>query len=427
MDTTIQFTERTSDRTVGPVRLLTLPTAVNDFISFRGSFVTSPNLAAGHDVMQQLAVSMLDKGTQKRDRFELASVLENSGATLDLSSDGLYVDFSGQALAPDLPDVLNVLAEMLQQPLFDEAEFEKAKATRIGQLQRSLEDTGTQAATALTRSLFPSDHPNYRAPIDEQIERVKEADLQEVRDFHDAHFGATDLTIAAVGDLAHDDVARAVTSAFGDWAPHDAPATHSTEAKDARSERRSIPMPDKSNVDVRLGHALPIRRDHDAYLPLYVGNYILGGNFAARLMTTIRDEKGLTYSVGSSLSGTTTKYTGYFKTQITLSHDNLDTGIAATEEVIRAFVENGATQDELEEKKETIAGSFTTGLATTQRLAFSLLLNAERGFGVEYLDEYLDRVDALTLDDVNDAVRTYLHPDDLHVVAAGTRPEVVSV
>jgi len=432
MTPSIHFGDRTDDRSAGPARLLTLPTSVEKFVSFRGSLVTNPDLAAGDDIRQQLAVSMLDKGTQQRDRFELASVLEECGASLNLSSDGLYVDFRGQALTEDLPAVLDVLSEMLQEPLFDPAEFEKTKAQTVGELQRDLEDTGSRAMGALSRSLFPEGHPNYREPTEQRIEQVQQTTLEDVRAYHDEHFGANELTLVVVGDLSSTGldaagVEAAVETAFEGWSLHDAPAVHETDTADRPSERLTIPMPDKSNVDVRLGHGLPIRRDHDDYLALYVGNYILGGNFAARLMTTVRDEKGLTYHIGSSLSGISTRYTGFFKATVTLSHDRLEEGIDATEDVIRTFVTEGATPDELAEKKETITGSYTVGLAQTKRLAHTLLVNAERGFDVDYLDTYLDRINALTLEDVNEAVATYLQPDALHVAAAGTRPEVVSV
>lgn len=182
-------------------------------------------------------------------------------------------------------------------------------------------------------------------------------------------------------------------------------------------------MPEKSNVDVRMGHAVPIRRDHEDYPALYVGNYILGGNFAARLMTHIRDEQGLTYHIGSGLSGITTHYAGYWQVSVTLSHDKLEEGISATKDVIRRFIEDGATEDELDAKKTTITGSYTVGLATTRRLAHSILTNAERGFDVDYLDRFPEEIRALTLEEVNEAVRRYLTPDAMHEALAGTVPE----
>ena len=417
---------RIEDRTAGPGRLLTLQTPVDDIVSWRGSFLAYPDLAAGHDPLQELTVSLLDKGTAHRDRFELAQVLEECGAKLNLSSDGLYVDVAGRALVEDLPRVMDVLAEMLQAPAFEADEFEKAKAQAVAQVQRQMEKTGAQASSALTRRLFAPRHPNYNEAPETVIEQLQQIRLDDVRAYHEAHFGATEWTLAVVGDLDHEAVESVVADAFAGWSAHEAAPRHESDGlANAEPGRSVIPMPDKSNVDVRLGHALPLRRDHDDYPALYVGNYILGGNFAARLMNTVRDEKGLTYHIGSSLSGVTTRSAGYWKTRVTLSHDRLEEGIDATTAVIRAFVEEGATAEELEDKKTTITGSYSVGLATTSSLAQSILTNAERGFEMDYLDTFPEEIRALSLDAVNDAVRTYLRPDAMHEALAGVASEPV--
>jgi predicted Zn-dependent peptidase len=414
---------RIEDRAAGPGRLLTLETAVDDIVSWRGSFLAYPDLAAEDELRQELVVSLLDKGTEHRDRFELARVLEDCGAELDLSSDGLYVDVSGRALVEDLPRVMDVLAEMLRAPAFEESEFEKARAQAIAETQRRMEKTGAQASAALTRRLFGEGHPNHSAAPETIIERLRALTLEDIRAYHAAHVGATDWTLAVVGDLDHDAVEQVVAGAFAGWGPHEAEPTHETEAAPEAVGRSVVPMPDKSNVDVRLGHPVPIRRDHPDYHALYVGNYILGGNFAARLMNTVRDEKGLTYHIGSGLSGVTTRYAGYWQTSVTLSQDALEEGLAATTDVIRRFVEEGATEAELDDKKTTITGSYAVGLATTRRLAQSILTNAERGFDTDYLDRFPEEIRALTLEEVNAAVRTHLRPDELHEALAGVPTE----
>ncbi|PSQ91390.1 MAG: insulinase family protein, partial [Bacteroidetes bacterium QH_2_63_10] len=326
---------RIHDRTAGPGRLLTLRTSVDDIVSFRGSFVANPDPAAGDPLRQKLTVSLLDKGTEQRDRFELARVLEDCGAKLDLSSDGLFVEVSGRALVDDLPRVMDVMAEMLRTPAFDPEEFRKARAQVAADIQRQMEKTSARASAALSQRLFSEGHPNHNPAPEAVLERLQGLTVDDVRDYHDTHFGATEWTLAAVGDLEHDAVETVVTEAFEGWTSHAAPVTYETDATPAEVGRSVVPMPDKSNVDVRLGHALPIRRDHDDYSALYVANYILGGNFAARLMSTIRDEKGLTYSVRSSLSGMSTRYVGSWQTSITLSHESVEEGIAATRAVIR--------------------------------------------------------------------------------------------
>ncbi|PQJ35784.1 peptidase M16 [Salinibacter sp. 10B] len=419
---------RVQDREAGPGRLLTLQTSVDDIVSWRGSFLAYPNLAAGDDLLQELTVSLLDKGTEQRDRFELARVLEDCGAKLNLSSDGLYIDVSGRALTEDLPRVMDVLAEMLRTPSFQQEEFEKAQAQALADVQRRMEKTSAQASAALTRRLFGRGHPNYSEAPETVMRELQQITLDDVRAYHAAHFGATEWTLAVVGDLEHDAVASVVDDTFAGWTPHDTAPSHDTDGvSEADVGRSVVPMPDKSNVDVRMGHAVPIRRDHDDYPALYVGNYILGGDFAARLMATVRDEKGLTYHIGSGLSGVSTRYSGYWQTSVTLSHDALEEGIAATKDVIRQFVEEGATEDELGSKKTTITGSYAVGLATTQRLAQSILTNAERGFDLDYLDRFPEEIEALTLDDVNEAVRTHLRPEAMHEALAGTQPEPVEV
>ena len=413
---------RIRDREAGPGRLLTLRTSVDEVVSFRGSFVAHPDPAVGDGLRQRLAVSLLDKGTEQRDRFQLARVLEDCGAQLNLSSDGLFVEASGQALTDDLPRVLDVMAEVLRAPAFPPAEFEKAKAQVAASIQRRMEKTSAQAAVALSQRLFPEGHPNHSPAPQALLEQLQSLSVDDVRAYYDAHFGATEWRLAVVGDLEHDAVAAEVEEAFGTWTPHEAPPTYEPNPAPAEVGRSTVPMPDKSNVDVRLGHALPLRRDHDDYPALYVGNYILGGNFSARLMSTVRDERGLTYGIRSSLSGVATHYAGSWQTSVTLSHDTLDAGIAATREVIRTFVEEGVTAEEVDDKKTTITGSYTVGLATTQRLAQSILTNAERGFDVSYLDRFPDEIEALTLEEVNAAVRRYFDPDALQEALAGTRP-----
>ena len=420
LDTPPTFAERVHDVACGAARALFLPTPVDRVVSFRGSFETRPDFGAGEELEQKLVTLMLDKGTRHRDRFAVAEELENRGAQLSFSADGLRCGFSGRVLRSDLPDVLVLLAEQLREPLFDPDEFEKVKAQHAASLRRSLESTSTQAAGAVARRLYPPGHPNYRPAPEGMLARLAALTVEDVQAYHETHFGARRLLLAFVGDLDPDIAAAAVTATLGDWAPPPDAAPFATEADPQQPGRVDVPIADRQNLDVRMAHALRVRRDDPDYLPLFVGNYILGGNFSARLMSTVRDEQGLTYGIGSSLSGMATEYDGYWRIAVTLSGDALERGIEATLEQVRRFVDGGVTPAELEEKQTTITGSFNVGLATTGGLALSLLVNAERGFDVGYLDRYPRLVEDLTCDVVNGAVRRHLDAGALHVAVAGT-------
>ena len=404
------FAGRVVERTIGPCRLLVLPV-----VSWRGSFRTYPDFNSGEDLLQDLTVTLLDKGTERRDRFAVAAVLEDRGAQLSFSGNNYRVEVTGRALRSHLPDVFEVMAEQIRHPLFDATEFEKAQAQVAAALHRSLESTRKQANGALRRRLYPAAHPNYAPEPEVQLARLEQLTVDDVRRFHRRHFGATELILAVVGDVDADVVAEVVEHHLAGWEAHELESGFD----DASGGQTTVSMPEKQNVDVRLGHALSVRRQDDDYLPLYLASYILGGNFSARLMATIRDEMGLTYGIGSGLVDVSTEYDGHWQVAVTLSQENLERGIEATREQVETFVREGATADELAEKKTTVTGSFKVALATTGGLATSLLRNAERGFPLDYLDRFPHLVDQIGLDQLNAAVREHLDPHQLHLAQAG--------
>ena len=417
------FAERVHESETGPGRLFLLPTPVRQVVSFRGSFYAYPDFAAGEELLQWLTVRLLDKGTRRRDRFAIAEVLEDRGAKLRFENNGPRVGFSGRALREDVGDVLEAVAEQLQEPLFDPAEFEKARQQVAASLHRAMESTGEQAAGALSRRLYRPAHPNYTPLPEESLERLQAFTVDDVRAYHERHFGSTGLLLALVGDLDPAAVERTVERHFSSWKPHEAPPRFDEAASPEPPGRTDVPMPDKSNADVRMGHALDVRRHDDDYLPLYVANFVLGGNFSARLMTVIRDEMGLTYGISSRLSGITREHGGHWQVGVTLSQENVERGTEATLEEVRRFAEGGIREDELQDKQTTITGSFKVGLATTGGLAATLLANAERGFDVGHLDRFPGEVEALTLSDVNAALARHLHPDRFQLALAGTTAE----
>ncbi|ARA91720.1 peptidase M16 [Rhodothermaceae bacterium RA] len=417
------FSERVYERTLGSCHAVFLPTPVDDVVTWKGSFLTFPDFAAGEELVQELVMGLLDKGTRRRDRFAIARIVDDRGAQLRFYADGIRCGFYGRALREDVPELMAILAEQLREPLFDADEFEKARAHLIARVRRSMESTGSQASAALSRRLFPPEHPNHTPAPETQLERLATVTLDEVRAFHERHVGANALNLAVAGDVDLPAMEAVVRAHLADWPAVDVPARFGKDGADLPPGRTVVPMPDRDNVDVRMGHGLAVRRQDADYIPLYLATYILGGNFSARLMTTIRDEMGLTYGIHAGLVGISTLYHGYWQVGVTLSRENVERGIEATLDQVRRFTDEGVTADELEEKKTTITGSFEVGLATTNGLATALLKSLERGFGPGYLDRFPREVAAVDLDTVHAAMQRHLDPGRFHLALAGTLPE----
>lgn len=418
----LSLADRTHDVAAGPARLLLLPTDVRDVVSFRGAFATGPDLGANDDVVQSLATDLLEKGTRRRDRFAVAEALEDRGAVISFYADALRVGFSGRCLRDDLADVLALTAEQLREPAFDDDEVAKAIVRAVAGVRRARESTGRRAEAALARRLYGPAHPNYALDLDDEEALVQELTPEDVRAYHAAHFGPDGLTVTFAGDVPVEAAVAASEAAFSGWVPHGRAGAFDAEAASESPGRVLVPMADRQNLDVHIGHAVALRRDSPDFLAAYAGVFALGGNFSSRLMQTIRDEQGLTYGIGASLGAASVEYDGHVRIAVTLSQESLEPGIEATLAEVASFVADGVSPETLDQTRTTLAGQHVVSMATTGGVAARLLVNAERGFDVGYLDRYPDLVRALTVEEVDEAVRRHLRPDDLHVAIAGTPP-----
>lgn len=409
----------------GDVPVVVVSRPVRDVVAWTGSIETFPQFDAGEEIVQNLVASLLNKGTRRRDRFEVASALEDRGAEISFGSTGTRIQFSGRALAADVPFVLALTAEQLIEPLLSSEEFDKTVQRMRASLRRSSLSTSYRAGVALRGRIFPEGHPNFSREPAEDLELLGSCSHEDVLSYHASHFGRQTLAVCAAGDLDPEQFASAVYEAFG--AMPDATRRGDFDAHgfvDDDAGRTEIHLEDRDNLDVRLGQSVNIRRRDPDFLALYVANYILGGNFSARLMTKVRNEMGLTYGIGSSLTGFDATYDGMWQVSVTLSKDRLEAGLVATLEEIRRFLESGVTADELEAKKTTICGSYEVGLSTTRGVAHALHTNLRSGFEPGYLREFPSEIRSLSLEEVNEAVVEHLDFDRIRVAVAGSLPDV---
>ena len=399
-----------------------LSTGVKEVITFAGSLpcgtLYSPRK---NSEISSLAAGMLDKGTKNKDKFEVSDILESVGAEINFFNTAHHVQFTGHCLKNDLDTVLCLLGEQLRTPLFLEKELSTLKKRLVGNLERSKEDTKKQAMIGLLRKLYPPHHPNYALTTDEKIELVSSVRTKEIKTFHKNTYQLGGFNFSAAGDVSPDTINKLLKEQFSRWKKGpDIPYRLDLKARPIKGKKRRIPIPDKQSIDMYLGQAIGINRRHKDYYPLKMAIYVLGGNFSARLMQTIRDEAGLTYGIGSSLSGTGFGSDGYWSTWATFAPDLLEKGKRATRNQIKEWYNNGITEKELNEKKTTIMGAYKVGLDSTGGLAARILSNAQQREKIEHLDQYPEIIKNISLDKVNKTIKKYIKPKQLTFVAAGT-------
>ncbi len=405
-------------------KLLVAPTAVKDVVTLEGSVLGGPNhLAKTLDVVPGLGASLLDAGTKAKKKEVIRESLANRGTSLSFTSHGDRTYFSGECLPEDLPFLLATIAECLGEASFPEKEVQAARVRTLGDLGEMKTSTTTQASIALSRALYDSAHVNFSRTLEENEASVRMVSRSDLLAFK-KKLGRDGLVIAITGDVDAASVRKAAEKAVGKLSATGILAAEKTDnKKTAILTEKEIPIPDKANVDVFLGAALPIRVLDPLYHPTYLFTDMLGGGFVSHLMQTLRERDGLTYGVYAGLFGFSDGADGYLRIRATFSPEMYQKSVAVLHKEVRTFFSTGITEDALERKKEEIAGSYLVGLSTTRGLARTLHQLTINGRDLSHLALYPDIIRAVSLAQVH-AVADLLSPDKFAFVASGTFPKI---
>lgn len=405
---------------IAGIDVIAYPTGVKDVVTLRASLPAGRALGAGgNPAIASLTGMLLDQGTKTQDKFAIAEKLESVGATISFRVGTDLLDISARALKKDTPLVLGLIAEQLRMPAFSPEEFAKAKKQMAGGIKRSLESTDFRAADAFNRAVYPQGHPNRAVAPEDMLAAIESATLEDVLAFHQAHYGPAGMKLVLVGDLDLPALQDAIGRAFGGWTGGKDVVRAARPAGATQAATHDVVMPGKTSVSVVMGQASGLRYSDSDYQALRLANAILGSGFTGRLMANVRDKEGLTYGVGSALQGDMFN-DGDWRIVATFAPDLLDKGIASTQRQLKLWHERGVTPAEVSDRKSNLIGEFKVGLATTGGMAGALLAAVNRGYGVEWLDDFPARVQALSHEQVNAAIKKYVKPQSLVLIKAGT-------
>ena len=413
----------TTDEPIQGLTTYVIPTQVKDVVTISGSMLGGILYSNNENPKSStLTSAMLDKGTQKNSKYDISNKLESIGAEISFISSSRHINFTAHCLKSDLELVIELIAEQLRYPVFPEDELILLKKRMIGNLEISKDDTKKQSLINFIRKVYPKLHYNHRSTVEESIQMIKKVTSNDLKLFHEKTFGLGSLNIAAAGDISNDLFQDSIKQYFDKWSDQSINSLDSTIPANERTQiLENMNIDDKTSSDVYIGQSVDVTEDSDDYLNLMMGIYILGGNFSARLMQSVRDEQGLTYGIGSSITGCGYGTNGHWYTWGTFSPNLVDKGINSTLNEIEKWFVEGVTEQELVAKKTTLNGSFQVSLDTTGGLIDKILTNAEKGRDISYLDNYTNKINELNKDEINRAIKGYLDPKSFVTSIAGTK------
>ena len=402
------------------IDVVSVKTSAKDFVTVAasislGNFVNETK----NPMISSLTASMLSKGTTLNDKSKFSEKLQKLGVNLNVNASTTKINIGFKCLKKDLDQVITLLAEELRNPLFDVKEFENLKQQFIGNTQQNLNDPGERGGIALSQAIYPKGNPNYSLSVEEDLANIKSATLDEVKAFHKKYFGPASMHLVIVGDTEGANLNTSLKKSFKNWNGGVTETLKFEEAVKAASKTEVITIAEKPSAELYIGQYTGLKRADADYIPFYIANYTLGAGFAGRLMQTVRDNDGLTYSISSGMGGNITTG-GYWMVNASFNPSLFQKGLDATMVQVNKWVNDGITQTELENKKTNLIGSFKVGMSTTNGMARTILSFVERGLEPNYIEQYPKDIEKVTLTQVNDAIKKHIQLDKMIIIKSGS-------
>lgn len=378
--------------------------------------IYDPNEKAG---LATLTASLLEEGTKKRSAPQISDAVDFIGANLSASADQDFMTADLKVLKKDAEAGADLLSDILINPVFDPKEVERVRNNLLGGLLAEKDQPQVIAERAFRNIIFGS-HP-YHNPVNGREETVPKISREEIVAFHRDFYRPNNMILSIVGDLSEKEAMALVAKYFGKWEKRPVPFPKIAPPSPFGTKKIELIEKELAQATVALGH-VGIERSNPDYYAVLVMNYILGGGgFSSRMLSDIRDNRGLVYSIYSRFDAN--RQPGDFKVSLQTKSGSANEAIDGVLQEIKKIRSAPVTDAEISEAKAYLVGSFPLRLDTTGKLAGLLSAVEFYRLGLDYLKKYPDYINKVTKEDVLRVAQKYLHPDQYALVVVGNQNE----
>ena len=362
-----------------------------------------------------LTNAMLNEGVPGKDVGAIATGFENLGANF---GNGAFRDMAIASLrslsaAEQREPAMQLFNQVIGQPTFPDDALARIKNQLLAGFEFQKQNPGKLASLALFERLYGT-HP-YAHPSDGNAESIPAISREQLQAFHAKAYTANNAIIALVGDLSRSD-AEALASAVSAALPQGPALPRIAQPQEPKAGLQHVEFP-SNQTHLMIAQLGIDRRDPD-YAALYLGNQVFGGGgFGTRLMTEVREKRGLTYGVYSGFSAMQAR--GPFMINLQTRAELSDGTLQLVKSMLADFIANGPTEQELNNAKRELAGSFPLSTASNAAIVGQLGSMGFYDLPLSYLEDFMRDVQALTVEQVKTAVAKRLDVNALVIVTAG--------
>jgi predicted Zn-dependent peptidase len=380
----------------------------------------------GKPGLANLSMNMLDEGTKSMSSLQINEKLQILGASLSTYSD---LDFSYvglNALKPSLDPALDVMADVVLNPAFPEADFSRLKDQQVSAIANEKKQPQSMLMRVMPELLYGKDHP-YGMPMTGtgEEEEVKKFTLEDVRGYYKKWLKPNNATLVVTGDISMEELVAKLEKRFSKWEKADVPKKVIPEVKSASTTNKIylIDRPESEQSMIMAGYLTKPYGQLDEAAITQMNN-VLGGDFTSRINLNIREDKHWSYGSGSFIQNTRGQRP--FLVFAPVQTDKTKESAQEIMKEIKAYVtDKPLTQKEFDKTKQNSMLELAGMWETNGRVNSSVAQVVKYGLKDDYYKTYAQRIQKLTLPDVQNVAKTVIQPNNLGWFISGDADKVL--
>lgn len=387
-------------------------------VSIQLSIDNPPILEGNKAGVSSLTGSLLGNGSTNITKDEFFEEIDFLGARLNFSSQGAYAS----SLSKYFQRMLELMADAAINPNFTQEEFDKEKEILITGLKTQEKDVSAIAGRVQRALAYGKDHPYGEFTTEETVNNIS---LKDVKEFYRDYFVPANAYLIVVGDVSFEQVKELTEEYFTPWTKAVPPSlTYSNPQNVPNTQINFVDMPNAVQSEVTVQNIVELKMKDSDYLSALIANQILGGGGEGRLFLNLREDKGYTYGSYSSIGND--KYEpSRFRATAAVRNVVTDSSVVEILKEIDRIISVPVSEKELTNTKAKYAGRFVMALEDPQTIAeFALNIDKE-GLPKDFYKTYLERLEKVTIEDVQNAAKKYFSASNARVVVAGKGSEVL--
>lgn len=370
-----------------------------------------------------LTAAILKTGTTTKKKEQISDELDKIKSSISFSGNAGILNINLNTDKKNLEAALNLLSDILKNPSFEQAEFNKILVEKKAEYESNKQDPQTVSSERLAKltSDYPKGHPFYAAATDEKLINLTKITLDDLKKYYKEFYGANNSLSVFVGGIDKGQISSFLKSTFGDWNSQSPYSEVVPKYFNVKGVTESVVIPDKANAVLSGNINLQMSQKDPEYAAAMMANVLLGGGtfMGSRIAQRLREKDGMSYGAGSYMSINYKENEGTWGVYAIfnpLSKNRLD---SALHEEINKALTKGFTQDELSRSINSTMEFRKTILGLDNYLSYQILEYLQDGRDLNDFTDFENKTKALTLSEVNAAMKKYFDPSKLVLVYAG--------